>query len=282
MSPSRKSRTPDKKADTEHKPSRKVALEEVLRSLQDLVQNELSVEGKKPRPEPAAPPARAAKPEIPVPPVADEPTPETAMYDGQEEEAITLEGIPENPAAATAAPAVEQAAVPPEGLQQPLPFLDPVPKPAIAAATAAYSIEMETETATTPDALSRADEIADADTSEIPGIDFEPSAPAVNTHPVEDDGHNDIPVLDDAVDFVEEIELHAPETPASTNAPAMPPAIPDIRRLAIQVAARLNVELRKQGRPSLSSDVITRLAHLLEEALAKAAANVENSRPEKH
>ncbi len=44
MSPTRKPKPPDKGAPPEHKPSRKVALEEVLRSLQDLVSNELATE----------------------------------------------------------------------------------------------------------------------------------------------------------------------------------------------------------------------------------------------
>jgi hypothetical protein len=45
------------------------------------------------------------------------------------------------------------------------------------------------------------------------------------------------------------------------------------------VAARLNVELRKQGKRGLASDVIAHLAHLLEDALAKGRANMENSPP---
>ena len=48
MSPTHKPKPPDKGAPPEHKPSRKVALEEVMRSLQDLVSNELAIEPVKP------------------------------------------------------------------------------------------------------------------------------------------------------------------------------------------------------------------------------------------
>jgi len=65
--------------------------------------------------------------------------------------------------------------------------------------------------------------------------------------------------------------------PAAT----LPPA-DAAHRLAIQVAARLNVELRKSGQGGLSSDIITRLARLLQEALAKGAPNMENTPPDKH
>ena len=47
-------------------------------------------------------------------------------------------------------------------------------------------------------------------------------------------------------------------------------------KLAIQVAARLNVEMRRGGKRGLNSDVITHLARILEEALAQAASNSEN------
>ena len=44
----------------------------------------------------------------------------------------------------------------------------------------------------------------------------------------------------------------------------------------------LNVELRKSGQAGLNSAIITQLAKMLEEALAKDAPNMENTRPGKH
>jgi hypothetical protein len=93
---------------------------------------------------------------------------------------------------------------------------------------------------------------------------------------------DDIPVLEEAVDMSEELEVnetgHAGDAPVATNLPPAEAA----RRLAIQVAARLNVELRKSGQGGLNSDIITRLARLLQEALAKVASNMENNPPDKH
>jgi hypothetical protein len=78
-------------------------------------------------------------------------------------------------------------------------------------------------------------------------------------------------------------ETEANETDQALSGPAttvLPPA-DAARRLAIQVAARLNVELRKSGQVGLSSDIITRLARLLQEALAKSAPNMENTPQDK-
>jgi hypothetical protein len=115
-----------------------------------------------------------------------------------------------------------------------------------------------------------------------------PSDPAPTTMteavpaPAEALNWDDLPVLEEAVELVEEIEADAsaPGIGAPKAAP-LPPA-DAARRLAIQVAARLNVELRKSGQDGLNSDIITRLARLLQEALAKDASNMENSPPDKH
>jgi hypothetical protein len=88
---------------------------------------------------------------------------------------------------------------------------------------------------------------------------------------------DDFPVLEEAVELAEEFDAdelgHRAEIPPSAK---LPPA-DTARRLAIQVAARLNVELRTSGQAGLSSDIITRLARLLQEALAKGTANMENT-----
>ncbi len=79
---------------------------------------------------------------------------------------------------------------------------------------------------------------------------------------------DDIPVLQDAVDV--------PETPATAPTSNAPTPQDQAHRMAIQIAARLNVELRRAGKPPLSSDIVTRLVHLLKETLALGMPNVDN------
>ena len=256
------------------KPSRKVALDEVLRSLQDLVTNELNVES----PTTRAPDARAAKARAVKP------------------AAVDLEIATDHPATAghrdTAAPQTDEpvTAVAPSpnktvvagGMQQELPHLEPEPalKPEIATPASAPAEPQRTQRV--------ADETESLDT-ELPELQAAPT-PETNTHhaPHTDD-HNhtptDIPVLDDVVEEIEELETAA--LPASGESTASLPlaTLPEgmsARRLAIQVAARLNVELRREGKPVLSSAVIARLAHALEVALAPGDANRENTKPEQH
>lgn len=78
---------------------------------------------------------------------------------------------------------------------------------------------------------------------------------------------DDIPILKDAV------ELEA--------AKGGPVDAERARKVAIQVAARLNVELRRAGKRSLTSTVVTRLAHLIQEELAPLRANVDNNKAKK-
>ena len=76
---------------------------------------------------------------------------------------------------------------------------------------------------------------------------------------------DDIPVLQDAVEVAE----------TAVTAPAVKPQ-DQAHRMAIQIAARLNVELRRAGKHPLSTDIITRLVHLLQETLAQSTPNVDN------
>lgn len=320
MSRTHKPKPPDK-GESAPKPSRKVAIEEVLRSLQDLVNNELSV---------AAPPAEARPLQeadvVPVAPPAPEsgflipfePAPALARNgDTGTNATISLEALPES--VAETAPAPEPAPLakeplPPEGLQQELPYLEPEPAietPVTAAIEPSSlllepdfpgpelpgtdelddrsihitSIEKETEIepAASPDmpipALP-ADDLPELEPVASDPI-LETSGTGTNSALADADSLNDIPVLEDAVDLHDELEPHPNLDESSLPAAALP-AAQDGRRLAIQVAARLNVELRKAGQPGLSSDVIARLAHLLEETLAKGAPNMENSAKTKH
>jgi hypothetical protein len=282
MSPTRKPKPPDKGVVPDHKPSRKVTLDEVLRNLQDLVSNELAIEPAKPAAPVEAPAAAAGAEPAPLPKAAPTPTEEFPV--AMESESITLEGLPE--------PATDPEPlrlVPPEGIQQDLPYLDLAPetpaeeaqdRPAPPRPGPALP---EIEAIALPDpapepAVSHAadgDTLADLAPPLPPGV-VEPAAPPGEDrgHPAEDGTLSDIPVLEDAIELADELE-----PPAGGSAL---PSAAEARRLAIQVAARLNVELRKAGKPGLSSEVITRLAHLLEETLAKGAANMDNNPPEKH
>lgn len=311
MSPPRKPKTLDTDEGA-RRPSEKVAIDEVLRSLQDLVQNELSID--------APPPATAArgkakKEEAPPPP----PQPETDFpegfpsLEGMEEEDITLEALPEPepepepvlelelaPEPEPKKPATRSKSVKlPSGQQQELPHLDlPSSGRAVSKPSGHKPLEIVEDSplsldtaesqeneivaapapADEPDSFSVAFEatsLPETTESDPFSISFESSSPAPTPPGATDNtDHGDIPVLDDAVDLTD--EFHIPP-------PASSPAAPiDAHRLAVQVAARLNVELRREGKPVLSSEIMTRLTHVLEEALAKGAANMENSPSEKH
>lgn len=275
MSPTRKPKPPDKGAPPEHKPSRKVALEEVLRTLQDLVSNELATEpAKHPgKPEADAPSKSRVAGEQPTTPIASPQETEAASAEAAPEtDSFTLESLPDTDASTPTAleqQAEPKQAIPAGGLQQELPYLDPLSSAPSDPQPNEVSPEIPTASATTD-----TDNDAPLDVS-APPLDLAVPAPPEEFH------WDDIPVLDEAVELLEETEAN--ETGQALSGPAttvLPPA-DAARRLAIQVAARLNVELRKSGQVGLSSDIITRLARLLQEALAKSAPNMENTPQDK-
>jgi hypothetical protein len=303
---------PPEKGDSAPKPSRKVAIEEVLRSLQDLVNNELSVDASKPEPT-----ADAVPPGNPVPKSGISnpfpPASARARTDAGENVPIDLEVLPEIvPETAPTPPEpahITKEQLPPEGLQQELPYLEPEAAIQTSATAAVEPSPLLVEPEFPSPELPGTDELDDRsvpDTIDVKVKGIEPaglSDPPIPASPADDirepepvasgpsletsgagaspavahdDGPNDLPVLEDAVDLHDEPEPH--QVPDESSLPAAQ----DGRRLAIQVAARLNVELRKAGQPGLSSDVIARLARLLEETLAKGAPNMENSTKPKH
>lgn len=267
MSSTRKPKPPDKGAPTEHKPSKKVALQEVMRSLQDLVSNELAID----TPSVEAPKRRRADK------LASEPSPSTQEKKPDDEvneiESITLESLPDLPAETPAPPDAVQVAAnknqtDPSGIQQELPYLDALPE-LPAETPAPIVVDTEQPAALLPEALApEGPSILDSPTPAIP--DQTPAAP-VPEQALIPENWDDIPVLEEAVDMADINDAEEGHT-------AMLAHPGDARRLAIQVAARLNVELRKSGQPGLSSEIITRLARMLQEALAKGTANVENTK----
>jgi len=330
---------PTDRGATAPKPSRKVTLDEVLRTLQDLVQHELDV-GSLPSRQTSPPPATEAEaaatptptaehtdalavpvaetivlespvppPEgtapiaaTPPPPVASEPTsaatPETLAAvpapDTIEFESPTAPVEADRPAPPARAPRRRASD---RALQQELPYLDtPAPASASMAMPAAAPEVAELKDSDLPSFDMAAVDWSpappaeppvtrDAELSviadELPSLladaskpdTTEPAAPTTSTPQGADESLHDIPVLEDAVDFHHE----AAHPPGATSTDTALPAAGAARRLAIQVAARLNVTLRKEGKPVLSSELIARLAHELEAALAKTTAKMDNN-----
>ncbi len=307
MSSTRKPKPPDKGAPPEHKPSRKVALEEVMRTLQDLVSNELATAPEKSPGEataaktkraapaekqPAARSAFSADMQPAAPPIVAEPEP------------VAPEGLPGDLVKPlhppTEPPPPASSAVPPGGLQQELPYLEPIPAaPSELLPSPTPEVAQPDVSSLLPEALPSdaaaadiaADKSVPMDTAPA-SLTEAPAAPAEVMAPAEEIKWDDIPVLHEAVELTEDTESGEaghetdPGDMIATmeyvqSAANLPPA-DAAHRLAIQVAARLNVELRKSGQGGLSSDIITRLARLLKEALAKGAPNMENTPPDKH
>ena len=304
MSTTHKPKPPDKGAPPEHKPSRKVALEEVMRTLQDLVSNELATEPEKP---PGEAPSTAAKTKKAAP-AEKQPAARSAFSADMlpaappiaaEPELIAPEGLPGNLAKPLHTPAepppTASSAVPPEGLQQELPYFEPIPvAPSELLPSPTPEAAQPDESSLLPESLPSDAATADIAADNSVPMDTAPASlteahaePAEVMAPAEEIKWDDIPVLHEAVELTEDTDTG--EAGHETNsgdmiaamefmpsAANLPPA-DAAHRLAIQVAARLNVELRKSGQGGLSSDIITRLARLLQEALAKGAPNMENT-----
>lgn len=263
MSPTRKPRPPDKGAPPEHKPSRKVALEEVMHTLQDLVNNELATRPEKPA---GAAQVAATKPKETAARADVLPTAPPAVAEPASE---PESGAPDR------RPPTQSAGdgVPPGGLQQELPYLEAAP-----VAPSAHP----------PAPEARADAAAAPTAGEINWDDIPVLVEAVELaeqNDIDAAGHDD--TGDDEALPHREQAVHAEPDDLSAAVDFVPPAasLPPAdaaHRLAVQVAARLNLELRKSGQGGLNSDVITQLARLLEEALAKAAPNMENAPSDKH
>lgn len=253
-----------------HKPQKKHTLEEVLKSLQDLIRNDLIEAERVAQPPPASaaqsppPPADAfddaldtldhlidheliepAKQARANPPPTDDDLPpdDTSWPD---DDTLINESLAADEAlsAATSAGkdiAPQSLAAPgsdaPRGVQDAFPF-DVAPADA--------SAPEEIEAAPAPDA---AEPIADATIADVP--------PRTNSaRPLPED---DIPVLHEVA---HEILAAAPTLPTPEQA----------RDIAIHVVARLNIELRKGGAQPLDPSTIDRLQKLLGEALASKAS----------
>jgi len=313
MTSTHKPKPPDRGA-PDSKPSRKVALNEVLRSLQDLVQNELSIESG-PASSPPASPADTAPPAPEPPPLAESPAAVreenaelSAIAETMDISSTPDDARPEPQKAKSKSAGTRRSDLPKSdarGIQQELPHLDLPPESETVPAA-----EPEPPVAETPEALPVAEPVeipahiesgeidpdasslqepeppaAAANMSDLSAGELEslPDIPQGATESLEitaaptdtsaaPEDLSEIPVLEDAVDL-------EPTPPAAAVGSSPLPAPEEARRLAIQAAARLNVALRKEGKPVLASDVIARLVRELEQALANHPPNVDNTRP---
>lgn len=277
-----------------HKPSPRHTLQEVLRSLQDMIRNELAEVQARPvePPTPPAPPIRTPAdieaglsqvltvlpPETGAP--ADAAPPETPPAPFAAIESAPLGLAPSPPAAPSPAvqapPAATAEKLPhPTDRQLELPIFEP-------AAPGEFAVEVieaapAAEPLETPPAepIEATPPVEPLETPPVKPIEAAaPEPPATASAPAPDD----IPVLRDAVFVPPTAPPPPPETPALPLQTEIPLPSPDnAREIAIQVAARLNVELKKSGRRGLSSEAILRLTQLLRDALAQAAANVDNT-----
>ncbi len=286
-----------------HKPSQKHTLDEVLRSLQDMIRHELAdVPARH-----VTDAARAARAESQDIHDDLEKALETLKSDlegsllraGGSTPFKSLDGLLPMLGAATGAaeaapppytprkelPALHSDHAPPAGAHAPdaaarkeqrdLPFLDAVVPTGAAAPTPLRHDEPSptrpgltdtpTRTATEPERRPASDDpLVSATLSDAEAIAREAALLA-----------DSIPVLTDAVVFPDADGEIAAEAPAQLEAPL--PSPDRARDIAIQVAARLNIEMRKSGRRGLNTPAIIRLAQLLRDALAQTQPNMDNS-----
>ncbi len=218
------------------------------------------------------------------------------------------------PAKSTAARVNRNRQIPPGGVQQELSLPDPAnslsdrrPKQSTGLKSGAlYKTLDSDQTATAPGAgqnivetgfaIRAQDQFAsmpgasagsgDAKTAGFPltGTHDDRTSDGLKPSDTADHSWDDIPVLENAIDLAFETEIPVPAVEAAHDKtePKAEPGLPAsaAHRLAIQAAARLNLELRKSGKRGLNTAIVTRLAQILEETLAQGTANMEN-RPRK-
>ncbi len=253
-----------------HAPSPRHTLEEVLHSLHDLLRNELQTAGDKPAPTAAA--AAAAQPPTPADVIAQLQGSLEALapYDSKTETSTTGAGQAIRPGGRTVTHGRPDHKSADGTLQRQLPFADPsAPSPTPAAKTADQ---------TTPDDFVLTP-FGDTGNSRTDGntADLEPETARPRR---EEPQWDDIPVLQNVVDPGPK----AASRKKKATRPGKPPRSPgstaatiDTHRVAVLVAARLDLELRRLGALPMDTGAVTRLAQILDEVLAQAVANMDNT-----
>lgn len=275
-----------------HKPSQKHTLDEVLRSLQDMIRHELAGA---PGSDPAAR-AQSANVRSDLEKALDtlkSDIEDSLLHTGRPAPFETLDsllpviGAPQDRGTRAKQEKAGQSAAlidpPPHTARKELPSLSTVQPPT----APARPIERD---------LPFLDNITPAgDAPSAPrGSPPPPSRPGLAGVPAPNDESSLLSAAaSDAEAIAREEALLADSIPVLTDAVVFPEAGDDIeegmqievplpspdraRDIAIRVGARLNIELRKSGRRGLSTPVIIRLAQLLRDALAQAESNVDNS-----
>lgn len=246
-----------------HKPQKKHTLEEVLKSLQDLIRNDLI--------------AAQGVADQPKPPALGPPSPRTDSFDTALD---TLDHLIDHE---LIEPVSQARAVPPpddelsEG--EDWPDDDTVINQSLAAeealnANGAGATEPASRERTAPvppaaprgvqDAFSfdaRTEDAAASDAADRPGFDTDvaPETSDTSTPAAPSTPDDDIPVLHEVAHEI-------------LSAPGTLPTPEQARDIAVHVVARLNIELRKGGAQPLDPSTIDRLQKLLREALASKSS----------
>jgi hypothetical protein len=276
-----------------HKPSEPHTLDEVLKSLQDLIRNDLLEEEKPPPPpkpplDPSVPRKRGRPRKETIAPEASDPQPEStedldAVLDSLTElvdrelrfddvsaadlaDTVPASEPPRHPLALDDMENQEQPDAPEnESAAQAAEDLNPPEENQQEfALDLPFAPESESETVELPESEPAAPQEA---------LPFEPvgeaptPAPAdipVEALPADTATQDDIPVLDDVVAHPQ------PEG-------AAPDESSDPRALAIRAVARLNIERRSRGEPPLEAATIDRLEQILREELERRTQNSDNT-----
>ena len=110
-------------------------------------------------------------------------------------------------------------------------------------------------------------------------LDVSGGAPATTPEPAAT--HDDIPTLEDVALAPPPTALPSKPAPATKPAPAaktkpetielpLPPSPDPIHKMAVNIVAKLNIEMRKAGKPPLDAKSINRLQQLMRESLKNA------------
>lgn len=248
-----------------HKPSKKVVLEEVLASLQDLVNNEFHdesanqaepVDATENTPnvlsKPATPRKRGRPRKHPLPEPAakvEKAAPESADYTYSQEQADMFgEPIPGKPKRGRVAtpPARKQASSPLPARrihrERQEPKLETTPKPATLRGV--YN--------------RKPDPVPDKPEKDMPNKSSNAASSELNLA-------DEIPVLTEVVD-PRELNMDTLQDVVDQSL-ARKDLAPEAREIAVKVAAKLNIEARKEGGEQLDVKTIMRLQALLKEAL---------------
>jgi|SRR3990170_2789930 len=249
-----------------HKPSEKHTLDEVLKSLQDLIRNDLIA---------ADAPAAGGYENRPAPPTAGAAVPRDA---GDLDAVLqSLKDLVTNELTTIAATSIEtvkpardkKPRAPRGGVQVELPLDGALPDHAPAPATAKAAPPAGIKSTPASAVESPRPAVTGAPTDETPGAILAAAATAAETHapdnrpaahPPRGPDPDNIPVLEDVALPPPGAEIAHLPTPDRARA------------IAIQVIAKLNIELRRRNERALDPKTIDRLQLLLQEALEQGTA----------